>query len=168
MQAKTIEKVVQRSTSALDKPAPPLDELGMVEVGRRQVVESFVTAITPHQVQQRVTFYIDSKLPQLETAVTYVKVGNYDDALKVTSDAVALAERSGLPTKVLAKAYWNRGLIYEYSGQFQPARGDVKKAFELANDDDMAGELHNIDVAERDAAKLLEQGATATANNGDS
>lgn len=169
IKAKQIEHVVTDSTSATDQYPRQLNREGMLQNARQQVVEKFVKAITPHSVNMSVSFLKDGKLPQLEAAVNLVKAGQYEDAEKMVTEAIELAEKGGLPPKTVSKAYWNRGLIREYSGQFEAARADVKKAFQYDANEDYLAELGNIATRESDEKKLKEQTgpAAATAETGE-
>jgi curli biogenesis system outer membrane secretion channel CsgG len=163
IKAKDLEYTVQDSRYSVDEYPQQLNRDDMLENARKHVVRAFVMAITPHQVNMEVAFLLDGKLPQLEAAINLVKVSQYADAEKTISDAIDLAEKSGLPTKTLAKAYWDRGLIYEYSGRFAPARVDVRKAYEYQQDADFLAELRHIDTRESDEKRLKDQGVGASA-----
>lgn len=155
------------STSATDAQPGPINADQLLEEARESIVREFVEAITPHQVFIETTFYSDGKVPQLEAGAKLVQAGAYEDAITTFTHAIDASEKSGLPSEIIGRAYWNRALAYEYSGQYNPARGDVKKAFSYTNNADFMTELKNIDERERDA-KILETqtGAGATADTG--
>jgi len=160
IKSKNLEYIARESTHATDEYPAQLNHDAMFQDARNKVVNAFVLAITPHKVNMEVAFQKDGKLPQLEQAINMVKAGQYPDAEKIVSEAIDLAEKSGLPSKIVAKAYWDRGLIYEYSGQFEPARADVKKAYQFEADEDYLAELNRITTREADEKKLKDQGVT--------
>lgn len=162
VKVKVIQKDIHAETSNTDAQAASIDGQPLLERARHEVVQAFMTAIIPHKVEQEVTFLKDGNIPQLETATTYAKLGQWQKAGALVSTAIDGAERSGVASKSLAKAYWDRGLIEEYSGQYDKAKADVQKAFEYSNDNDYLNELANIDQAAADAAKLQQQNAAGS------
>jgi curli biogenesis system outer membrane secretion channel CsgG len=155
VKVKRFDGVEKASTSATDATPPGIDGNALLEKAKQNIVHDFVEAITPHQIMVDTTFFRDDKVPQLDSGVTLVKVGQYDDAIKTFSNAIDLCEKSALPSVIIGHAYWNRALAHEYSGKYDLARADVKKAFTYTNNADFMGELANIEQLEKDA-KLLE------------
>ncbi len=141
--------------------APSIDGSEMLRQEREEVVAEFMRAIVPHRVVQEASFYKDGDLPELERAIAMCKLGEWAKAQDLVSTAIDRGEKSGLASKIIAKAYWDRGLVYEYSGQYDKAKADVQKAYEYTSDDDFLKELAHIEQAATDAKKLQEQNATA-------
>lgn len=163
--SRTFQHEETASTTAVDRQPAFIDGNALVLRGRSNVVGQFMRSIVPWTEWEQAPFEKDGKLPQLESAITYCRMGEWDQAYDVATRAIDEGERQGLPSKVLAKAYWNRGLIGKYTGRFEEARTDVKRAFEYTNDDKFLYEIRRIDEAEINARRLQEQNASVATGN---
>jgi tetratricopeptide (TPR) repeat protein len=80
-----------------------------------------------------------------------LRLGRADDALGLLDAAVPLLERSGEPV-VLARTLLNRGNLHTYAGRLRPARSDLRRCQELAQQHGLdllaAKALHNLGSCE--------------------
>ncbi len=159
LKVKMIEKQNGAERSAIDKQPEPLDREALLAQARDAVVRDFMKSIAPYKVSREVAFRKDGDLPQLEGAIHASERGNWEHALELCNAAIDQGEKGGLKSKVLAKAYFDRGLVEEFMGQFDKAKADVSKADEYDTDADFEAELDNIAQAQKDAAKLAQENA---------
>lgn len=145
---RTFEHEEPAATTAVDRQPAFIDGEAMVRRGREKVVGRFVRSIVPWTRFERASFRKDGALPQLEAAIALCRAGEWDRAYALVTRAIDDGEGRRVPSKVLGKAYWNRALIGKYTGRFDQARADAKRAFEHTNDRDTLWELRRIDERE--------------------
>ncbi len=115
----------------------------------KQVVVSKTTAAGSNNKKMTkfdkvaVPYQKESGLPELEKGIRFVEMGNYPQAIEKFQSAVAKAKRKKMKSKVLAKAYWNLGLAYEYSWQTARALEHFDKAYALHDDKMFLAEKKN-------------------------
>lgn len=160
------KNAVRRET---DGNPPRIDGDSMVDQCRREVVAEFMKAIAPWHDYVDAPFLKDGDIPMLEMGINYAQRGEWDEAIKKFREAVELTNKQpGLAADVVAKGHWNLGLSYQYTFQFEKAREEVKRAFDMTGNKDFLRELDNIKRLEAEQAKLQEQlGTTTTADGAD-
>jgi len=72
-------------------------------------------------------------------------------------DAVQVSEENNLKPKLIAKAYWNLGLAYEYSWQFYKSINAFDAAYDLQDDATYLAEKSNVKKLMASREKLLRQ-----------
>lgn len=123
------------------------------------LVTSFVKAITPWTETVYAAFETDKNIQDLARGVNQVSVGNMKEALAIFSSAAKDAEGNPqVKPSGIAKAYWNMGLVYEYTGEFDKAIDRFKKAYSLSPKGSYLNEINNVSKLRENRKKLKEQG----------
>ena len=92
------------------------------------VITDFMKAVAPYNVQLKAVFQKDKNLPEVESAITQMTIGEWDEALKLLQQAV---NKPGLTPIIHAKAYYDLGLAQMYGGEYEPSLENLKKAMSL-------------------------------------
>lgn len=151
--AKTISKQTEDSKSADNEWPEDPDRDVIVGAAVNETVASFIKMIAPYTEYVNVTFAKnDSKLPELEQGVNFAKAGQWNDAIEQFRSATVKA-----PTH--QGAYYNLGLAYEYSNQFDKAEEALKTANKIEPCDKCITEISNVKRLASDRKKLEAQGA---------
>ena len=151
--AKTISKEASSQTSADNAWPDDPDRDAIVGTAVDDTVATFIKMIAPYTEYVNVTFAKnDSKLPELEKGVAFAKAGQWNDAIEQFKAAATKA-----PTH--QGAYWNLGLAYEYTNQFEKAEESFKTANRIQSCDKCATEIGNVKRLAAERKKLEEQGA---------
>ena len=146
------------TTNATDATPAAIDSRALLDSCMSQVVDTFMRAIAPWMGYAQVRFIKDSDLPPLEMGINYAKRGLWDDAIKEFKAAIEEADsQPDLDVDTAAKAYWDLGLAYEYTDVFDKAKENVKKAYEMTQDDSYLNEVSHIARREREQERLKEQ-----------
>ncbi len=124
----------------------------------------FARALTPWTETVMVAYQKDGDLPQLEQGIKLIELGRYEQAIEVFTNALQEAERNLLKPKIIAKAYWNLGLAYEYSWKFQDALDTFDKGYLLHSDKKFLNEIRNTEMLQAKREKLLKQNRQIIAN----
>jgi tetratricopeptide (TPR) repeat protein len=156
--AKTYEERRADTNVGYDRRPEPIDVAPLERAARNAVVDRFMRAILPHQEYVTASFRKDSDLPQLEGGIGWAERGEWKKAQDSFNAAIADSEKNPkIKSDQLGKAYWNLGLAYEYSGDYDKATAIVQKAYDLSNDRSMLAELDNIRRLQLDSQKVAEQ-----------
>jgi len=148
----------RRNTSATDAQPAPIDGQSMIAACNQQVVERFMKAIAPWQDFVNAPFEKDGDVPPLEIGINYAKQGEWTEAIDKFKAAVDMTNgKPGIKANVVAKAHWNLGLAYEYTFQFDPATEEVKKAYDMTQNEAYLREISNIKNLKAEQDKLKEQ-----------
>jgi tetratricopeptide (TPR) repeat protein len=162
--AKTYEERRDDTNRAIDKRPEPIDRHPLEQQARQAVIARFMKAIVPHTEYQEANFQKDGDIPQLEGGIGYAQRGDWKQAQEVFNTAVQDAEKNvKLKSGQVAKCYWNLGLSYEYSGQYDKANDMINKAYRLSNDQAMLVELDNVKRLQDDSKRLADQIGTEAA-----
>lgn len=151
--SRDVSYVAATQTAAVDGRPGRIDGEELLKQARRTVVRRFVNKISPHWENVNVRFLTDSDLPELESGVSYAKIREWDRAIEIFQSA---SEKYG-GHKSQHKAYYNLGVAYEYSSQFEDAITALRKAYDLEPDSDYMDEMENCRRREREHNKLKEQ-----------
>lgn len=125
---KNLNASVVRFTNAIDKPAPNIDKDEMIKSAISQISTDFMHMIAPYSVSVSAKFERSKNLPELDQAISMMKVGEWNDALKIIEKAVY---KAGLDAKTKAKAYYNYAVMLTYNGQYEAAVDNFKEAMKL-------------------------------------
>jgi len=135
-------------------PQPILDDL------RAQVVSKMAEVIVPHRVRVNATFYDCPQPAQAacEAGVKAMARSDYETALRAFSDAQRLLMQAAAPKEEIAKTYWNRALVFEYSRRFDEAVADYRQALALDPNDTYRAGLGSVETERRRHEQLVDQG----------
>lgn len=119
---------------------------------RERIVRSFMRLVTPYTEQVRVSFETDRKIPELKNSFTMVKNGSWDAAIEVLQNAAQVHDRSPLAHKI----YYNLGLCFLYTDQFERAREALQTAHERKSSKKYMQAIHELEVRMEDRRQLEE------------
>jgi tetratricopeptide (TPR) repeat protein len=104
----------------------------------------------------------DGDIPELKIGIEYAQAGQMDEAVKKFEEAVQNAKTNPkLKASDVARAYWDLGLAYEYSDQFDKAIDAFKSAFNSdPSNEQYLQEENRIKARQREYQKLQEQEKT--------
>lgn len=130
----------------------------MLDKCARSIARQYARTISPWTETVRVKFYKDRDLPSLEAGVKCAEAGQWSLAIDEFQKAVLTAQAdSSIDAESAARAHWNLGLAYEYTGKFDDAYQQIKKAYLLHNKDEYLKELNNVENMARERKKLEKQ-----------
>jgi tetratricopeptide (TPR) repeat protein len=165
--AKTYEERRDDTNHAIDKRPEPVDRRSLERSARSAVIARFMKAIVPHTEYMEANFQKDGDIPQLEGGIGYAQRGDWKNAQDTFNTAAQDAEKNvKLKSEQVAKCYWNLGLSYEYSGEYDKAVDMINKAYKLTNNTDMLNELDNVKRLQADSQRLQQQIAPASGGAG--
>lgn len=146
------------STRATDATPPYIDRGALARAANSDNLKKFMKAITPWNETVMAPFKTDGSIPDLERGVNIAKIGELNDAVKIFQFAAKAAEGNAkIKPKSIAKAYWNLGLAYEYSYNYDKAIVAFKKAYALSPKDEYSIEIENAKKLKAEKKKLDEQ-----------
>ncbi len=119
----------------------------------------FYKAISPWNETVQVPFQTDKTIPELETGVNKMKIGETAQAIELFAGAAKNAEGNpGVKPKAIAAAYWNLGLAYEYTDEFEKAIEAFKKGHSFNAASQYLDEIRNVERRRGEKRRLVEQG----------
>jgi tetratricopeptide (TPR) repeat protein len=146
------------STQAIDGTPVEIDRNALASKCLTQNLVVFTKAISPWTETVQVPFKTDKDMPELETGVNKVRLGDLKAATEVFLSAAKSAEMNpAIKPNVIAKAYWNLGLAYQYSDDFDKATEAFKKAYTLEPAQSCLSEIENCKKLRTEKKKLAEQ-----------
>lgn len=125
---KTIESTRKKGTSAYNSAAPYIDSDELFRNCAIDISDKFLRLIAPYNVIVKAYFQTDTEVPEINQAITKFKIGDWPDGIKTLEKA---STKVGLEPKIRAKIYYDLGLAKTYSGDFNGAVDDLKKAISL-------------------------------------
>lgn len=153
----------KRVTTRIDGTPAHIDHRSLLAQCSNQVAGEFAHMIVPWQETVRTVFYKDKNLPMLETGVQYARIGDWDKAIDMFTQAIEYAAgHEKVKPKTEAKARWDLGLAYKFTQRFDEAIEQVTKAFELSGDGDYLAEIRNIEQARKEYHRLKQQQSPST------
>lgn len=122
-----------------------------------ELVPQLVNMIVPHYAAERKTWLtVDD---QTETAMKFMTAGQYRDAIEILESHLGTLEtRPDKNRDKLHVCYYDLGLLYEVSGEFEKAEGFYKKAIALKGEETYIQALAGVRKAREERKKLEEQG----------
>lgn len=160
---KQIRDVCSDSSWSKESKPREIDERGLKNTCVNRNATLFARTLTPWTETVMVAYQKDGDLPQLEQGIKLVELGRYEKAIEIFSAAIKDAERNNLKPKIIAKAYWNLGLAYEYSWQFQNALDTFDKGYLVHSDKKFLKEIANTENLKAKREKLLKQNQAVVA-----
>ena len=119
------EKIKTSGKTARDARIDNADRSRLFAACRAGIVRSFVRMIVPYTERVYVSFETDKEMPELERGFRMVDAGNWDAALNIFQNATEIYSNS----PEVHKAYYNLGLSYMYTDQFDQARTALQEAY---------------------------------------
>ncbi len=124
---KTFEAARRARTSAKDEAASPIDRDKLFRDCVNDISLKFARMIAPYDERVRVAFEKDRDLPELDLAITQIRVGDWEDAINTLRSATL---KTGIDDNTRAKALYNYGLVVMYDGQFEVAIDAFRSAMQ--------------------------------------
>lgn len=149
-----------RTSEQRGMPPPPPNPVAILDTLRTELVDGMEEVIVPHRVRVNATFYDCPKPAEAacEAGVKAMARSDYDTALRAFSDAQRMLMDAHAPKDEVAKTYWNRALVYEYSRRFDEATADYRQALALDPCDRYREGLHSVEVERQRHLQLIDQG----------
>lgn len=158
LRSKALEGRQNGATRATNEQPARIDSNFLLDTCMKKVASNLIRAIAPWKDVVTANFKKDGDLPMMEAGISYAQAGLWNDALLQFKSAVEMADTNAdISPKVAAMAYWNLGLAYEYTAQFEDAETSIKKAFALSSDANYLRELKNIEKLKSENKRLREQ-----------
>ncbi|VVS90973.1 CsgG/HfaB family protein [Desulfoluna spongiiphila] len=161
---KVIDETKSKSKSRREeRPEVTWDKEKVFSSLQDKLIGKFMRMIAPYTVYNSVKLYDDDDLPWLETGIKFAKTGDWETAIEMFETAVAEAERNpDIDEKLRARAHYDLGVAYGYSGHYTKALEQLKRACTLSPDDVFFKELEKIKQFMLDDRLLKEQGVTSS------
>jgi curli biogenesis system outer membrane secretion channel CsgG len=151
--SKAISRRAEATTSAEDRwPGNP-DQRALLNKAARAAVASFVREIAPYS--EYVTVRLaknETKLLEMENGINYARAGQWGNAAEEFEAAVRKEPSN-------QGAWYNLGLAYEYTCQFNEAESAFKKASSIKPCKQCVDEINNVRRLVVERGRLEEQGA---------
>lgn len=159
IKSKPLNNSCSYQTQATDAVPDAIDKDSLFEACLARNASTFLKAISPWTEIVMVPFRKDSAIPDLERGINQAKMGEMTEAIKIFSDAAKASEiNPDIKPKSIANAYWNLGLAYEYTWEFDKAIEALKKAYSINPSDMYLKEKANAERLKTERKKLEEQG----------
>ena len=158
IRSKVLNSSYEESKSQTNKKPEHIDKESLAGRCIQDDVSSFLKAIIPWKEIVYARFIKDRKIPSLEMGINQTKLGEMDKAIKTFASAAKAAEiNPELKPKNIANAYWNLGLAYQYTWNFDKAISTFKKAFTVNPKDMYIYEMKNVEKMKVEKKKLDQQ-----------
>ncbi|GJL80153.1 MAG: hypothetical protein NPINA01_31420 [Nitrospinaceae bacterium] len=145
------------NTSVDESPAA-INKKYMYEKCLNQHVYKIFKAMSPWQEEVRIPFEKDYHLPNLEMGINLARERNFPGAIEIFQRELEAAQISGkIPKESVVNAYWNLGLAYEYSWQFDKADTMFRRAYEISGDGKYIKEIAHNERLKAEREELLRQ-----------
>jgi len=156
--SKRLANTCEDNTSATDETPPAIDRDALVGKCLNQGLDAFFKAISAWSEVVAAPFMKDGDIPDLEVGINTAKVGDMEGAIAIFQKAIKNSELNpNVKPKVIAKAYWDLGLAFQYSDKFNQAADAFKKSYTLEPSDECMNELKHCEVLKNEKRKLAEQ-----------
>jgi hypothetical protein len=151
--SRTISRVAEATTHAQDEWPRDPDERALLTEAAYAAVASFVREIAPHSEYVTVRFAKnETKLLEMENGINYARAGQWWNAMEQFEAAVRKEPSN-------QGAWYNLGLAYEYTFQFNEAESAFKKASSIKPCKQCVYEINNMRRLAAERERLEEQGA---------
>lgn len=169
---RTYEDSVTQSTTGVYSPyerrdPAPLDGMGMLHGLRANLTDHFARVILPWQEQVTVEFEDCDGDARCRQGYDLVRAHNLAGAEPLFTQAIGEFQNATLPVppnqaERVGEAFYNRGLLRSYLGQYARAVADLTRAIALRPDEsDWQQELQAAQRMSQDQEALRQQGAVA-------
>lgn len=158
IKSKVQSNTCEGSTQAIDGTPVEIDRDALASKCLNQNLTVFTKAISPWTETVQVPFKTDKKMPELEAGVTKARLGDLKAAADTfLSAANNAAMNADIKPEAIAKAYWNLGLAYQYTNEFDKATEAFKKSYSLDPSSSCLVEIDNCKKLRIEKKKLAEQ-----------
>lgn len=120
--------VKTKKTSSREENPPKISRDDLYVNAVQDISNRLVRKIAPYQENVKVDFEKDRDLPELDLAVSQIRIGDWEQAKMTLRNA---AIKDNLDEKAKAKAYYNYGLVLLYDGQYDQSREAFRRAMLL-------------------------------------
>ncbi|MEW6264127.1 MAG: tetratricopeptide repeat protein [Thermodesulfobacteriota bacterium] len=156
--SKTAGCVEAEETEATDATPDYIDDRAMLAKCSRQTAFEFHKTISPWTETVQASFYKDGDLPMLEKGIELARAGLWDQAISQFKNAVdAAVADPRIKPKTTARAHWDLGLAYEYTGRFDLAVLHLRRAYQLEPEKEYLREIGQVEKLREEKARLKEQ-----------
>ena len=144
--------------TAIDESPASINKKYMYDKCLNQNVHKIFKAMSPWQEEVQIPFEKDYDLPNLEAGIYRAREGNFLGAIEIFSRELKAAEiNPKIPTDSVVIAYWNLGLAYEYSWQFEKADRMFRRAYEITGNSKYIKEIAHAERLKEEREELLRQ-----------
>jgi len=146
-------------TQSIDTQPQKINGKEMLRSSVNEIVDKYMKVIAPYYVEEEVVFLKDKKIPILEEGINYVKAKDWEEAEKHFFMAIEKVENMpDVSNKIAAKPHWNLSMIYKYTGEFDKALIQIKKAYDISSNSSYLEEMENIKKRKETIEKFEKQG----------
>ncbi|MBI5043169.1 MAG: tetratricopeptide repeat protein [Nitrospirae bacterium] len=136
IKSRPIGEACSNTSTGTDVFAEAVNKKELMSSCADRIARKFIKAITSRKRTVKVSFLIDKAIPELEDGVRWAKMGDTKEAINIFAKGAKKAEGDPkIKPKVISKAYFDMGLIYKYTDEFDKAIEAFKKAYSLYPDD---------------------------------
>ena len=146
-------KKTKKKKSVNDPDPDTIDRSALFRSCRQQMTKAFVRMITPHTEKVQATFETDGKIPVLQQGFNRAKVGQWQAAIDLFRQGTESPQ-----SQVVHKAFYNLGLAYLYTNQFDKSRSAFEEAYARKPDRKYEKALRKVDARIENSRRLQEQG----------
>ncbi len=114
--------------SADNKWPEDIDKDALYTKCLKNITGQFMRIVAPYDVQIKASFQTDKLLPEVNQAITQLKIGEWDEGMKLFKEAT---QKTGLEPKVQAKAFYDLGLAQMYGGEYDSSIVNFKQAMKF-------------------------------------
>ncbi len=133
IQVKHLKASEDKKKTGTGKQPEPINENALHETNLEKITVETARAILPWKEDRKVVFYRDKELPLLWEGIVEAKAGEIDEAKKLFTEAITVAEGDPeISQDALTYAHWNKALTHTYTGEFKAAKREYKKVERLA------------------------------------
>jgi len=122
----TAERAARKSADMKDPEH--IDRTALYTRCLKDISQQFMRMVAAYDVQVRASFLTDKLLPEVDQAVSYFRIGEWEEGMTILRGTTS---KTGLPLEVQAKAFYNLGLAETYAGEFDAAIEHLKIALSL-------------------------------------
>ena len=138
-----------------DSSAPSISKNGLFSMCRREIVQSFMRTIIPYTESVSIYFETDEKMPELNRGVALIQLDDWETAINIFEKAVETYKAS--PSAPIQKAYYNLGLGYMYTDQFDSALSALESAYTIEQKGKYMRTIRDLNSRREDVRLLKEQ-----------
>jgi len=126
---KNIAKELTAKSRASKGTPAEIDKDALLAQTREAVITRFMKMIAPYQVNLKVKFLVDSKMPELGRGVNLAKAGELKEAADVFKEAIK--KYTGNPELKIDKAHYDLGNILVLMNEYKEGIKELKKAIKI-------------------------------------
>lgn len=163
LKSKLLNYYCPATTSSVDESPAYIDKNALTEKCIQDQVNIFVREVSIRSDVIYAPFKKDSDIPEIDRGIAYAKAGNMMEAAITFWSAAQASENSrSVDRKSIATAYWNAGLAYLYSSEYDKAIASFDKANSFNQNEEYLQEKAHAENLKRERQKLDQQLAGAS------